>query len=164
MVAIYGIFSYSTPVAPLLLVKWLLTHKSLQCSCSAHGKWKETMPQPSILPGPAVPGCCLVYFHILWAILSTSTVESHQGLPQGRVIQPVINLVTRPFPRWGGSWRRRPTQRSWSTTGTSGGRRPGRPRWERPSSTTPTSWTRRQSGYFSFLGICGVDLDFYGID
>ena len=28
-----------------------------------------------MLPGPAVPGSCLVYFHILWAILSTSTVE-----------------------------------------------------------------------------------------
>ena len=40
----------------------------------AHGKWKETKQQPSMLPGPAVTGCCLVYFHILWAILSTSTV------------------------------------------------------------------------------------------
>ena len=27
-----------------------------------------------MLPGPAVPGCCLLSFHILWAILSTSTV------------------------------------------------------------------------------------------
>ena len=41
----------------------------------AHGKWKETKQQPSMFPGPAVPGCCLVYFHILWAILSTSTVQ-----------------------------------------------------------------------------------------
>ena len=40
----------------------------------AHRKWKETKQQPSKLPVPAVPGCCLVYFHILWAILSTSTV------------------------------------------------------------------------------------------
>ena len=38
-------------------------------------KWKETKRQPSMLPGPAVPGCSLVSFHILWAILSTSTVE-----------------------------------------------------------------------------------------
>ena len=28
-----------------------------------------------MLPGPAVPGSCLVSFHILWAILSTSTVR-----------------------------------------------------------------------------------------
>ena len=27
-----------------------------------------------MLPGPAVPGCCLVSVHFLWAILSTSTV------------------------------------------------------------------------------------------
>ena len=27
-----------------------------------------------MLPGPAVPGSCLVSFHILWAILSTCTV------------------------------------------------------------------------------------------
>ena len=41
----------------------------------AHRKWKESKQQPSMLPGPAVPGCCLVSFHILWAILSTSTVK-----------------------------------------------------------------------------------------
>ena len=40
----------------------------------AHRKWKETKQQPSMLTGPGVPGCCLVSFHILWAILSTSTV------------------------------------------------------------------------------------------
>ena len=41
----------------------------------AHRKWKETKQLPCMLPGPAVPGCCFVSFHILWAILSTSTVE-----------------------------------------------------------------------------------------
>ena len=41
----------------------------------AHRKWKETKQRPSMLPGPAVPGSCLVSFHILWAILSTSTVQ-----------------------------------------------------------------------------------------
>ena len=41
----------------------------------AHRKWKETKQQPIMLSGPAVPGCCLVYLHILWAILSTSTVQ-----------------------------------------------------------------------------------------
>ena len=40
----------------------------------ADRKWKETKQQPSMLPGPAVPGSCLVSFHIMWAILSTSTV------------------------------------------------------------------------------------------
>ena len=40
----------------------------------AHRKWKEIKQHPSMLPGPAVPGSCLVSFHILWAILSTSTV------------------------------------------------------------------------------------------
>ena len=42
----------------------------------AHRKWKEIKQQPSMLPGPAVPGCCSVSFHILWAILSTSTVQA----------------------------------------------------------------------------------------
>ena len=41
----------------------------------AHKKWKEIKQQPSMLPVPAVPGSCLVSFHILWAILSTSTVQ-----------------------------------------------------------------------------------------
>ena len=38
-------------------------------------KWKEIKQQPSMLPGPSVPGSCLVFFHFLWAILSTSTVH-----------------------------------------------------------------------------------------
>ena len=37
-------------------------------------KWKEIKQQPSMLPVPAVPGSCLVSFHFLWVILSTSTV------------------------------------------------------------------------------------------
>ena len=49
----------------------------VQCSCSGrptgNGK-KETKQQPSMLHGPAVPGSCLVSFHILWAILSMCTV------------------------------------------------------------------------------------------
>ena len=40
----------------------------------AHMKWKEFKQQPSMLPGSAVPGSCLVSFYFLWAILSTSTV------------------------------------------------------------------------------------------
>ena len=41
----------------------------------AHRKWKETKLQLSMLLGPAVLDCCLVSFHFLWAILSTSTVQ-----------------------------------------------------------------------------------------
>ena len=34
----------------------------------AHRKWKESKQHPSMLPGPAVPSCCLSSFHFLWAI------------------------------------------------------------------------------------------------
>ena len=51
----------------------------------AHRKWREIKQQPSMLPGSAVPGCCLVSFHILWAILSTSTVQP--------IIRPVHFLM-----------------------------------------------------------------------
>ena len=40
----------------------------------AHRKWKETKQQPSMLPGPAVPGCSLVSFHFLRAILCPQAV------------------------------------------------------------------------------------------
>ena len=33
-----------------------------------HRKWQGTKQLPSMLPGPAVPGCCLISFHFLWAI------------------------------------------------------------------------------------------------
>ena len=36
----------------------------------AHRKWKEIELQPSMLPGPAVPGSCLASFHFRWAIPS----------------------------------------------------------------------------------------------
>ena len=41
----------------------------------AHRKWKETKQQPSMLPGPEVPGCCLASFHFLWAILCPQAVH-----------------------------------------------------------------------------------------
>ena len=34
----------------------------------AHRKLKEIKQQPSMLPGPAVPGSCLASFHFRWAI------------------------------------------------------------------------------------------------
>ena len=39
-----------------------------------HRKWKQIKQQPSMLPGPAVPGCCLIAFHFRWGKLSTRTV------------------------------------------------------------------------------------------
>ena len=39
-----------------------------QMGWMAHRKWKESKQQPSMLPGPAVRGCCLISFHFLWAI------------------------------------------------------------------------------------------------
>ena len=58
----------------------------------AHRKWKETKQQPSMLPGPAVPGSCLVSFHILWDILSTSTVEYVLNIGQGVAPSPSEGL------------------------------------------------------------------------
>ena len=37
-------------------------------------QWEKIKQQPSMLPCPAVPGCCLVSFHFLWGKLSTRTV------------------------------------------------------------------------------------------
>ena len=41
----------------------------------ARRKWKETKQKPSLLPGPALPGCSLVSSHILWAILCPQPVQ-----------------------------------------------------------------------------------------
>ena len=40
----------------------------------AHRKWKETKQEPGTAEPGNMLGCCLNYFHFLWAILSTSTV------------------------------------------------------------------------------------------
>ena len=62
----------------------------------AHRKWKETKQQPSMLPGPAVPGGCLVSLHILWAILSTSTVDTRKGrkIWGGRLSKRFCNMFS----------------------------------------------------------------------
>ena len=44
---------------------------------TAHRIWKETKQQPGTAGTGNMLGCCLVSFHFLWAILSTSTVHSH---------------------------------------------------------------------------------------
>ena len=66
---------------------WVITrerdHYKAKEAVSIHTEWmewmshrmrKETKQQSGMLPGPAVPGCCSVSFHILLAILSSSTV------------------------------------------------------------------------------------------
>ena len=47
---------------------WVKENCTGRIGWMAHRKWKEIKRQPSILPGPAVPGSCLVSFHFLWAI------------------------------------------------------------------------------------------------
>ena len=54
-----------------------------------HRKWRETKQQPSMLPGPAVPGCCFVSFHFVCYIHHSCTVdiferlENHPKIPSG---------------------------------------------------------------------------------
>ena len=54
----------------------------------AHRKWKETKQQPSMLPGPAVPGSCLISLHFRWGKLSTRTVEFY--------VEATLNSSLRP--------------------------------------------------------------------
>ena len=73
------------PLAAVYLVRLIIkcaeTVVQLQTECTVlvlrmvHRKWKETKQQPGMLPGPALPDCSLVSFHILWAMMSTSTVR-----------------------------------------------------------------------------------------
>ena len=41
----------------------------------AHRKWEKTKQQPGTAGPGNMLGCCLISFHFLWVILSTSTVE-----------------------------------------------------------------------------------------
>ena len=45
----------------------------------SHRKWKYTKQEPSMLHGPAVPGCCLISFHFLWAIYPIRPVQYHKS-------------------------------------------------------------------------------------
>ena len=53
----------------------------------AHRKWKEIKQQPSMLPGPAVSGCCLVSFHFMWAIHPIRPVHTYS---LGRQLVPKV--------------------------------------------------------------------------
>ena len=61
---------------PFILCTAAATH--FQCTACgyriAHRIWKETKQEPGTAGPGIMLGCCLVSFHFLWAILSTSTV------------------------------------------------------------------------------------------
>ena len=65
----------------IVILQWsemwhLYLHQYTACGHRmAHRKRKETKQQPSLLPGPAVPGCSLISFYFLWAILCPQAVE-----------------------------------------------------------------------------------------
>ena len=61
-------------------------------------KWKESKQRASILPGPAVPGCCLISLHFLW--LST---------PSALYNNKPLSLENSPFFSFSG-WRVECTQ------------------------------------------------------
>ena len=48
-------------------------------SVMSHMKWRETKQQPSMLPCPAVPGCCLVSFLFLCDIHSVDMDHMDRG-------------------------------------------------------------------------------------
>ena len=54
----------------------LCTYNTGRMGWMSHWKWKETKQQPSMLPGPAVSGCCFISFHFLWAIHPIHPVQS----------------------------------------------------------------------------------------
>ena len=49
-------------------LKTYLTYSTGRMGWMAHRKWEEIKQQPSMLPGPAVPGSCFASFHFRWAI------------------------------------------------------------------------------------------------
>ena len=57
---------------------WLLYVTTWWMEWMSHRTWRLTKQQPSMLPGPAVPGCCLVYFCFLCDIHSIHSV--HYGM------------------------------------------------------------------------------------
>ena len=57
----------------------------------SHRKWKKTKEQPSMLPGPALPGCCLISFNFLWAIHPIRPVQT-QCLKVYRVIHLPLRI------------------------------------------------------------------------
>ena len=50
-----------------------------------HRKWRETKQNPSMFPGPAVPGCCLVSFCFLCDIHSIHSVQFAAHVTSNRI-------------------------------------------------------------------------------
>ena len=71
----------------------------------AHRKWKEIKLQPSMSPGPAVPGSCLASFHFRWAIHPIRPVLHITGLPAYCDIDQcdktlIVTVLPIPIPKW----------------------------------------------------------------
>ena len=65
-ILIVNVIESSNVISSRLKVNFYRTKPwTLQPADIAHRKWKETKLHPSMLPGPAVPGSCLVSFHFL---------------------------------------------------------------------------------------------------
>ena len=94
------ILSYSLPTISLLSMTWVAFwhyHPTVLVLRMAHWIWKETKQESGTARPGNMFGCCLVALHFLWAILSTSTVESMRChlwnfLCSNHVSSPIINL------------------------------------------------------------------------
>ena len=61
----------------------------------AHRKWRETKLHPGTAGPGSMLGCCLIYFHFLWAILCPQTVEQYiTGIAQ----QDLVGTKLQNFP------------------------------------------------------------------
>ena len=56
-------------------------HSTVLVLRMAHRNWKETKQQPSMLPGPAVPGCCLARLRRIARCIATN-----------QKIRPILDL------------------------------------------------------------------------
>ena len=65
----------------------------------AHRKWKKIKLQPSMLPGPAVPGSCLASFHFRWAIHPIRPVLYSTSEISNTDLSPCSSAVEAPTPR-----------------------------------------------------------------
>ena len=63
----------------------------------AHRIWEETKQPPGTAGPGNMLGCCLVSFHFLWAILSTSTVVND-------LVNLQVDKAEPDFPRPAGFW------------------------------------------------------------
>ena len=65
----------------------------------AHRMWKETKQEPGTAGPDNMPCCCLVSFHFLWAVLSSTTVDDQQRelLPRTSNIFVFVLLPSQPI-------------------------------------------------------------------